>query len=144
MSFTIRHHNRHELPVKHVIVCEDNLANQAAIAAHFSKIFPSEGPVQVSYVPGALMCATLLEHTEVDLIILDHDMPHGNGTDLIGWFKSHFAQMGRPLPNLITFSGIPANNDHMKNLHPEAHLFVKGAVIMGDADSLIKRILNVS
>lgn len=143
MSFAIRWHNRQTLPLRHVIVCEDNLANQAAIAGRFAKLFEAEGPVQVSYVPGALMCATLMNHVEVDLVILDHDMPHGNGSDLIEWWKTHFVPAGRSVPPLITFSGIPANNEHMKRLHPDAHLYVKGDVISGMADDLIKYILKV-
>jgi len=143
MSFTIRHWNRQTMPTKHVLVCEDNLGHQQAIAQHLASLWPSEGNVQVSYVPGALMGATILWAVEVDLILLDHDMPHGSGSDFLTWLGTHFSKLGRPVPDIITFSGIPENNTHMKSLHPQAHLYSKSDVLLGKADALMNQILGM-
>lgn len=42
---------------------------------------------------------------------------------------------------VITFSGIPANNEHLKSLGAE-HIFIKNDVIAGKANDIILRILG--
>src|SRR5579872_1967240 len=129
--FTRKLINRIRMPMKHVLVCEDVLRNQAGIAAHFEQLFDHEGAVQASYVCGAEAAAAVLSSMEVDLILLDHDMPCGDGPELLRWMKSR----GCSIP-VITFSGLPANNDHLVRCGAE-HRFEKGEVIRGDADELI-------
>ena len=74
----------------------------------------------------------------VDLILLDHDMLCGDGPELLTWMKSR----GCAVP-VITFSGIPANNDHLIRCGAR-HRFEKSEVIRGDADDLIRDLLRIS
>lgn len=136
--FTFRHHNRLTFPTRHVLVCEDVLANQANIARHLCDVFEHEGSVVVSLVAGAAQAAAVMQTPPgVHLVILDRDMPHGNGDDLLKWFR----ESGVKVP-VITFSGIPGNNDALISLGAH-HRFEKQAVIDGAADALIKQILEL-
>lgn len=136
--FTRKLVNRLTMPVKHVLVCEDVIRNQARLAAHFESLFDHEGPVQVSFVCGAEAGAAVLTSMEVDLILLDHDMPCGDGAELLKWMKSR--QCTIPV---ITFSGGSQNNDQLIR-DGAAHRFEKSEVIRGDADGLIKQLLGLS
>lgn len=138
MNFQFRHINRLTYPQKHIVICEDDITNQKKIMEHFLNIFDPQGEVQISMVPGALPAAAIINQCKVDLIILDHDMPLGNGTDFLTWMKEYNVDIP-----VITFSGIPYNNQHMFDLGAQ-HLFVKGDVIDGKADSLIKSILGLT
>lgn len=123
-------------PQKHVLICEDDLTSQKAILEHLLTIFEPQGTVQFSVVCGGVAAASLITHCRIDLILLDHDMPEGNGTDLLNWMKKR--NLGIPI---ITFSGINQNNQNMMSLGAH-HLFNKGEVISGKADTLIKSILG--
>jgi CheY-like chemotaxis protein len=138
MDFLFRHHNRVTYPQKHILICEDDLMQQKRIVEHLSTILDPQGKVQISIVPGALMAAAIINSITVDLIILDHDLPQGNGTDFLNWMKKYNVSIP-----VITFSGIPQNNDNMIALGA-THLFQKEEVINGKADQLIKRILQLN
>jgi CheY-like chemotaxis protein len=137
MQFQFRHHNRIGYPQRHILVCEDNLNCQRDILEHFLKIFDPQGIVQFSVVPGGVAAASIISSVKVDVILLDHDMPEGNGADLLAWLK----EKGLTIP-VITFSGIPQNNAHMMTLGA-THMFNKGDVINGAADAIIKGILEL-
>lgn len=140
MNFTFRHWNRKNYPTKHIIIVEDVIVQQKRILEHFNEIFEPEGLVQISIVPGALAAASIINYCpKIDLIILDHDLPEGNGTDLLNWMK----QNNIKIP-VITFSGIPANNEHMGNLGAEYSQFGKEDVISGKADVLINVLLELN
>jgi CheY-like chemotaxis protein len=136
--FTRKLVNRMRMPKKHVLVCEDVIRNQAEIAAHFEHLFAHEGEVQASLVCGAEAAAAVLSCMTVDLILLDHDMPCGDGPELLKWMDAQ-----RCTVPVITFSGIPANNDHLVRCGAK-HRFEKGDVIRGRADGLIKELLGLS
>lgn len=137
--FQFRHINRLKYPQKHILICEDDLTNQRNILDHFLSIFESQGIVQFSVVPGALQAAAIINSgVVIDLILLDHDMPQGNGKDLIEWMKTN----NHKIP-IITFSGIDQNNINMMN-YGATHLFNKGDVVNGKADNLIRKILNMN
>lgn len=142
-GFHFRHINRRVYPQKHILVCEDDIGNQAAIAAHLCEMFGGDCDVQCTFVPGGLAAALLLEpqangyDPKFDLILLDHDMPQGNAIDLLAWMKDR----GLRIP-VITFSGIPYNNDAMMAAGAD-HRFDKGSVIAGAADDLIRSLLEV-
>jgi len=137
MSFETRLWNRLKMPTKHVVVCEDDLGNQARIAAHFEKVFEPQGIVEFSFVPGGMHAAALFGWRTVDLVLLDHDMPYGNGADLMKWMRSN----GHKTP-VLTFSGISENNNILIQLGAN-HYFGKGEIIDGKADALIKQLLGV-
>lgn len=132
MKFTIRHWNRLQFPTKHVLVVEDLLENQRAILAKFATMFPHEGHVQVSVVAGAIAAACIINMVKIDVILLDHDLPEGNGSDLLGWL----AEVGKTEIPVITFSGIPQNNENTKALGAH-HVFSKPAVLAGEADEIL-------
>lgn len=139
MRFPERPWNISEMPRKHVLVCEDTLVGQARMATHFANESYPHGKVYVTYAPCAEIAAAVIEAMPVHLLILDHDMPYGNGTDLLLWLKDRDA----PHPFVITFSGIPQNNVNMQAIHPPANRFTKEEVISGKADDLIRRILTL-
>jgi protein-tyrosine phosphatase/CheY-like chemotaxis protein len=138
LMFYFRHLNRLVYPQKHILICEDDLSLQHSILKHFLEIFEPQGLVQFSVVPGGLFAAGIMSQQKVDVILLDHDMPHGSGSDLLAWMKEN-----NDTTPVITFSGIPQNNQNMMALGA-THLFGKGEVIDGKADSLIKQILGLT
>lgn len=139
MKFTNRLVNRETFPTKHVLVCEDNLAAQSDLANRLITLFGSCGLVQASFAPGAAQAAGILSHVGAELIILDHDMPFGNGIEFIEWMK---AAGHHPTIPIVTFSGIDANNDAL--MAAGAHYkFKKNEVINGQADEIIRRVLGL-
>jgi hypothetical protein len=137
MDFKFRHHNRMVYPQKHLMIVEDIIYNQKRALDHFSNIFDSDGLVQISLVPGALAAAGIISNCKVNLIILDHDLPEGNGSDLLTWMKKNNINIP-----VITFSGIPYNNSHMGNLGA-TYIYNKEDIISGKTDNIIKSILNI-
>lgn len=135
--FNFRHVNRLTYPQKHILICEDDITNQKNIINHFFEVFDPQGLVQISIVPGGLAAAGIISHCKIDVIILDHDMPEGNGQDLLNWLKS----INSTIP-VITFSGIPYNNANMISWGA-THFFGKNEVVIGQADDLIKSILGL-
>lgn len=125
------------MPTKHILVCEDDLANQVAIAQHFAQVFEPQGLVEFSFVPGGMHAAGVFGWRTVDLVLLDHDMPFGNGADLLRWMRSN-----NNLTPVLTFSGIHENNNILMGIGAN-HQFVKGDIIAGKADGLIKQILGL-
>jgi|HubBroStandDraft_3_1064219.scaffolds.fasta_scaffold323632_2 DNA-binding NtrC family response regulator len=135
--FQDRRWNRQNFPTKHVLVCEDDTSCQSRIAKHFSDTFGFQGLVQFSFVSGGRAAAGVILWTPIDLVVLDHDMPNGNGSDLLGWMKA--SNYGMPV---ITFSGLVDNNTTMMALGAQ-YKFLKEEVIEGKADDLIRQILGM-
>jgi protein-tyrosine phosphatase/CheY-like chemotaxis protein len=133
VDFQYRLVNRTTYPQKHILVCEDVMTNQSRILDHLSKILDPEGIVQISVVSGGVAAAAVISSLKIDLILLDHDMPQGNGTDLINWMKKN----NHKIP-IIAFSGIPYNNQHMGNLGVPYPWWTKQEIIDGVADDLIR------
>ncbi len=138
MQFQFRHVGRPTYPQKHILIVEDTITHQIDILKHFGSIFDHQGIVQLSVVPGSLAAAGIISSVKIDVIILDHDLPEGNGSDLMEWLK----ETGRSIP-VITFSGIPMNNARMMSLGA-THNFIKHDVIGGKADDIIKTILGLN
>jgi CheY-like chemotaxis protein len=136
--FQFRHINRLKYPQKHVLICEDDLHCQKGVIEHFASIFGPQTEVQFSVVPGALAAAAIISSVKIDVIILDHDMPQGNGIDLLNWLKSK--NLSIPV---ITFSGIQQNNANMI-VAGATHLFSKPEVMAGKADYLIRQLLELN
>jgi CheY-like chemotaxis protein len=136
--FQKRHHNRRVFPKYKILVCEDDLLNQSLIAARFASILDNQGLVEVTFVPGAVDAASIISNNQdrTLCILLDHDMPYGNGSDLIEWMTANSINIP-----VITFSGIPENNEHMAKLLKKGEFrhwyFSKWDVIGGFADQII-------
>jgi CheY-like chemotaxis protein len=136
LFFKPRHWNRIQMPNRHVLVCEDDLDNQILAAGFLRRLFEPQGRVVVSLASGGAAAAGVLGSSDVHLVLLDHDMPFGNGADLLRWMR---ASMDRAVP-VITFSGIPENNQRMMELGA-THEFSKSAVLSGQADDVIRSLL---
>lgn len=137
-------HNRCTFPDKHVVVCEDDISQQVRIAARMSALFGGQGRVQVSLCPGAAMAASVFCAAPVDLLLLDHDMPRGNGRTLLEWMAS---QRLFHVP-LLTFSGLEGNNQAMLDLAASLGFRTvrkhnKNEVCDGLADSFIRESLSL-
>ncbi len=91
--------NRRTHPDRHVVVCEDYLDQQVRIASRFRDTHDPQGRVQFSFVPGGLPAAAIMFVQRVDLVVLDHDMPNGNGRDLIHWMASTGRQTSLSSPS---------------------------------------------
>jgi CheY-like chemotaxis protein len=133
MDFQYRLANRTTYPQKHILICEDLIANQSAIMKHLSNIFASDGVVQISLVPGAAAASAIIAYLKIDLILLDHSMPQGSGPDLIQWMKKHNYNVP-----IIAFSSTQEHNTHMGNLGATYYWWTKQDIINGAADDLIK------
>jgi CheY-like chemotaxis protein len=141
MEFQLRHINRISFPKKHILICEDDLNNQVLAAGAMRRVFDAQGEVVFSFVSGGVAAAAIMMAQQVDLVLLDHDMPIGNGIDLITWM----AEADRKIP-IITFSGIPQNNANMteaaKTAGIEVFTYGKFDVIAGWADGTMVSILR--
>lgn len=146
--------NRLKEPTKHILILDDVINNQARLLQHFNEIFDHEGDVEISCLPGGafaihMLISGILNYNVgrgmpfklPDLIILDHDMPHGMGDEFIKWLRNQSAKPVSSLP-IITFSGIPQNNFHLMDLGAN-YCFEKEAVIQGLADEIIFKILGI-
>lgn len=142
--FTKRLVNRLTFPTKHVLIVEDDIEQQRNLLGVFQRLFGHQGHVQVSVVPGALMAfwlaggvgseASTTEMVFFDLVLLDHDLPFGNGPELL----RTDVLAGTPV---ITASGIPSNNDALMAAGA-THKFSKAEIIEGKADDLLREILK--
>lgn len=137
-GFTLQLINRSTFPNKHILICEDDIHNQMVLLTHFRKVFSPQGEVQVSVVPGGMMAAALMQSFKIDLIILDHDMPFGNGVEFLTWMKEN--NLSIPV---ITASGIDSNNDRLMD-NGATYKFSKDQVSSGKADETICGILGIS
>lgn len=139
MTFQLRHINRYHFPQKHIMVCEDDLDNQIIITKKLKEIFPNQGLIDFNFVSGGIAAASILNNLPHIAILLDHDMPYGNGADLITWMKEN----NRITP-IITFSGIDYNNDNMemmlKQYNMPYHKFSKYEVFDGKADDVLRKL----
>lgn len=161
--FTKRLVNRLTMPTKHVLIVEDDIEQQRNLLGVFQRLFGHQGHVQVSVVPGGDMAANALTRggwsapsledgtdtcpkcgyheaplkcRAVDLVILDHDLPYGNGPEVLEYMKRWFMAC-----DVITASGIPSNNDALMAAGAN-HKFTKAQIINGEADDLLRQLLT--
>src|SRR6185369_4502143 len=141
-EFKFRHHNRLKFPTKKIWILEDDLDAQANFVAWARARFEPKGQVQFDFMASGIAAAAALLHLTPDVLILDHDLPYGNGSDLLGWMKEN----GKTNIPIITASGWAPNLDHMMRLSQEygieMHRFMKYEVYHGKADALILEILQ--
>ena len=139
MTFTRRLVNRLTMPTKHVLIVEDDIEQQRNLLGVFQRLFGHQGHVQVSVVPGAEFAACVYdENVGISLIVLDHDLPHGNGRELLEYL---FARTNPyTVPPVLTASGIPSNNDALMAAGAN-YKFTKAEIIEGNADALLQRLL---
>lgn len=135
--------NRATPPDRHVLVAEDHIGQQVRASSKLRDMFGGDGRMQVSLVPGAVYAAAIIMAKAPDLVILDHDMPDGNGQALLNWMVSS----GHVQIPVITFSGIAENNRRMtvasSSLFRVFHTFTKEEVLTGAADAAIYSSLRI-
>jgi len=130
--FTIKHINRHCFPDKSILVIEDDLMQQGRFAEYLLSIFGHQSSVRVNFCASAVdAIGIILSEYPPNLIILDHDLQLGSGSELLTILKEE--EIDIPI---ITASGIPSNNSRMKALGAK-YEFVKDAIIDGKATDLI-------
>ncbi len=137
--------NRMTHPDRHVVVCEDDLGQQARASGKMRDLYGAQGRVQISLVPGAIQAAAAMSVSKrVDAVLLDHDMPEGNGQSLINWMAGN-GFLNTPI---VSFSGIPQNNTNMNTLaiahgFTNFHVFTKEEVLGGLADAILQKIVGI-
>ncbi len=138
MKFTIAKVNRSVFPDKYILIVEDDLFQQLRFAQHFHKVFYSQGNVRINFVSSAIDAACLISSTapKPDVIILDHDLQYGTGSELIEFMKERSINIP-----IITASGLPGNNAKMAQIGVYA-ICNKEDVISGRTDFLIEDILT--
>jgi len=115
-----------------------SIIQQHKILERLMKVVPLDGTVEIHLVSGSLAAANIIANQNIDLIILDHDMAYGSGSDLLLWLKNRKENDSKLKEiQIITASGIPANNEHMISLGAH-HKFNKQEIIDGLADEIIK------
>jgi CheY-like chemotaxis protein len=142
MKFTTQLHNRLEFPTHHVMICEDDLNNQVRFTETMQGLFPPQGKVQFDFMCSALGAAAVMQFMKIDLLILDHDMPYGFGSQLI----LYMAENNLFRTPIITASGIRENNVMMYNLAKtfgiDCYQYMKEDVFYGKTNNLIKVLLS--
>ncbi len=138
MKFTIAKVNRAVFPDKYILIVEDDLLQQLRFAQHFHEVFYDQGNVRINFVSSAIDAACLIGSTapKPDVIILDHDLQYGTGSELIGFME----ERSITIP-IITASGLPGNNAKMAQIGVYA-ICSKEDVISGRTDFLIEDILR--
>jgi len=137
--FTNKFINRKEFPDYHILICEDDLDMQIRILNLMRELFDPQGKVQISCVSGARQAKGVIESTNVNLIILDHDMPYGSGDELLVYIHKYMKEnilMTKKNVPVITFSGISENNDRLFRLGAK-YKFTKNEVLKGKANDII-------
>ena len=141
-EFKLRHRNRLKFPHKKIWIVEDDLRAQADFVSWARQRFEPQGQVQFDFMASGICVAASLLHLTPDLLILDHDLPYGNASDLIEWMKEN----GKTKIPVITASGVPENNDHLMAICIDAGIevykFQKWEVYQGKADAFILEILS--
>lgn len=136
MSFNVRHHNRLYFPPKHIIICEDDLDNQRRFASFMCGIFEPQGTVRFSFVADAISAALITDTMRPVLIVLDYDMPFGNGHDLIMYFKNK----GYNVP-ILTATGWEPNNasfaEVLNDYQGEYVISLKEKILNGENNEFI-------
>lgn len=131
INFRFRQGHRESRPIKHVLICEDNLALQSRTAAYLSTLFQADGLVQFSFVPGSLAASSVIHFCKVDLVILDDDMPDGNGQELLDWMDKYEIRI--PVITFFKRAG---------SIEPDPMQFARDAFLDGAAKSLILQTLG--
>lgn len=150
-QFTLQWRNRRSFPDKHIIIVEDDNSAMLQFATLMFDLFPAQGFIDYSMTSSGIAAAAMVQSLNevkvngknvLKLLILDHDLPYGTATNLINWM----AGVGIINIPIITASGIPENNAHMKKIGEEfgmiVHEFQKPEVLEKKANQLILEILE--
>lgn len=121
---------------RHVLICEDDLDSQILIAVHLRRRFDPHGNVRFSFASGAMAAVGVASWCDVDLILLDNDIPDETGAELMGWLRG----TGRQIP-VITFSSVE-DDGSLDRLGADLS-FKKKDFLSGHADQVIREILKL-
>lgn len=142
MQYTIDHVNRLVMPTKHLLIVEDDLLQQARFAKYFLNMFGHQSNVRINIVCSAvdahliLATSSFQSHYRIDLVILDHDLQIGNGSELVREIRA----LGITVP-VITASEIDANNVRMMEVGAN-YLLNKEDILRGYADGIVREHLG--
>lgn len=143
-EFTFNHRNRYCFPTKEILIVEDDLLQQSRFAAKFLSLFGHQSSVIATFVPTAMAAFAYIVGLRgfssgqgafaaalPKLIVLDHDLQHGDGAELLKALSLN----GFSMP-VMTASGLAGNNDRLMD-HGANYKFAKDEIIAGKADDVI-------
>lgn len=146
IRFTRKLDNRPQMPVRHVLIVEDDIDWQIEALKLFTRIYSGNGFVQCSVCCGGQPASSLLSYSSagLDLVLLDLDMPHGDGLEFLKWFRKGFPLDAKPAPiPVVTFSGIEENNAALCDAGA-THRGSKTELATGGLDGLITSLLRLT
>ncbi len=119
------------MPSKHILVVEDDLLQQVLFGRYFLKLYGHQSEVKINFAASAIDAHNIIfSDNPPDLIILDHDLQHGNGVELLSNMRNSNINI-----SVITASGMPANNERL--MHAGANYkFIKNDIISGQATDI--------
>lgn len=114
MEFTQWSVNRLKFPNRWVMICEDDIEQQIGLLKFFADRYGHQGDVLTVICPSAIIAYATYAGLnkaigEPIAILVDHDMPYGNGVELINAIK----EAGYIGP-FVAISGISENNDRLR------------------------------
>ena len=116
MTFTSRHVNRITFPQRWALVVEDDIEWQGKFLKFLSERFGPQGDFLVSAAPSGIFAGWQIQHVfPPTFILLDHDLPYGNGPEIM----QHLRSVSCSAP-VCAVSGIPANNERLMSLGAKA------------------------
>ena len=125
-DFSLWRVNRLVFPTRWVLICEDDLDQQIVLLGFFRRRYGTQGevlPIVVgSGVPGLGVYRAMKGIIEPMAVLLDHDMPFGNGAELTVALRAN----GYKGP-IIAMSGVAPNNGKMVSLGANVTAPQKGA-----------------
>lgn len=146
VTFTRKLDNRPQMPTRHVLIVEDNIGWQIEALKLFQRIYGPDNFVQCSVCCGGQPASSFLSYQSagLDLVLLDHDMPMGDGVEFLKWFRKGFPLDAKPHPiPVITYSGIEENNATLCDAGA-THRGSKEALASGQLDGLITGLLRLT
>ena len=107
MTYTDRHINRLEFPDKWGLILEDDVTWQVNFLSFLKERFGDQSKWMFLACPAPSLVS--YKDKEPSFILLDHDMPWGNGPEFME------QRLKFPTP-VCAVSGIPANNQRLMEL----------------------------
>ncbi len=141
-QFTRKLDNRPQMPIRHVLIVEDNISWQIEALRRLESLYKGDHFVQASVCCGGQPAASFLsfQNAGIDLVLLDYDMPHGDGVEFLRWFRAGYPSTATH--PVLTFSEFEDNNTLLLH-HGATHRGNKEKLVRGELDGLITSLLRL-
>lgn len=129
-GFVTSHVNRKEFPTRYALIVEDDSEWQAKILNFCTTMLGNQSNILFVCCPSAVFAKSAFEAMYPMMptfMLLDHDMPWGDGVQLMKWMFKHVGQdvVGAVRLPVCAISGIPQNNKNLTNYGAQ-HIAKKG------------------